>query len=223
LLTVDCSLEGTAEVAYEVRNVAKVYVATEESPPGEGLAYDLWLSALKASGKNPCDLGNSILSTFISQPLYQNDVKQSELTMSLTDLTQMQNVATMLDAFGLSLKSHVVDSGSTIGNIRDSTQAFEFSDYKDLFDFANRIRIAPVPADLQTAATNLQLAMVAASNGAILASVHGTDRNNTHAHATGLSIHFPRPGQLESEYDTLAISQSGAAPNWDQFLKAQTR
>ena len=84
MLIIDCSLEGTAEVAYEVRNTAKVYVATEESPPGEGLAYDLWLAALKSSGINPCNLGNSILSTFISQPLYQNDLKQSELTMSMT-------------------------------------------------------------------------------------------------------------------------------------------
>ena len=117
----------------------------------------------------------------------------------------------------------MLDAGAQIANARDSSQEFEFTDYKDLYDFANRIRTASVPADLQQAATNLQVAMVSASSGAVLASVHGTDRSNTHARATGLSIHFPGPGQLEPEYDTLAISKPGAAPNWDLFLKSQTR
>ncbi len=223
MLIIDCSLEGTAEVAYEVRNAARTLVASEESPPGEGLAYADWLAALKTSGKNPCDLGGSILSTFINQSIYQDNVHQSQLTLSLTDLTQMQAVANALDTFASSLKTHVVDSATQIATARDNTQQFEFSDYKDLYDFADRIRTASAPADLKNAATNLELALVSTSTGGTLASVHGHDSSNTHARATGLSIHFPLPGQLESEYDTLAISKSGAAPNWDQFLRLVTR
>lgn len=223
LLIIDCSLEGTTEVAYEVRNVARAFVATEESPPAEGLAYDGWLAALKAGGQNPCFVGDNILNTFVNQSIYQNDTKQSQITLSLIDLTQMQSLIQALNAFGASLRNHLGDSGTLIARARDTSQEYEYTDYKDLYDFANRIRTATVPADLQTAAYNVQAALVSASGGAVLASVHGSDTAGTQARSTGLSIHFPLPGQLESEYATLAISQSGAAPNWNLFLQSQTQ
>ena len=223
ILIIDCSLEGTAEVAFECRNVARVYVATEESPPGQGLAYDLWLTALKASGKNPCDLGNSIVSTFISQPAYVSDFFQSELTMSMTDLTALQNVISALDAFGIKLRAHRVDSAAIIASARDTSQTFDFSDYKDLYDFADHIRTSGAPAELKQSAMDLETAMVSSTTGSILASQHGNDRASTHGRATGLTIHFPLPGQLESEYATLAISQPGAAPNWGLFLQTQVQ
>ena len=223
LLIIDCSLEAAVEVAYQVRNVARALVASEESPPHEGLIYDAWLTALKNSGVNSCDLGNSILSTFLNASIYQNSTKQAELTMSLTDLSQMQNVIVTLDAFGSSLYSHRADSASAIATARNNAQFYAYSDYKDLYDFANRIRTASVPSDLQTAALNLQTSMVSTSNGAVLASVRGNDSAGTQAHSTGLSVHIPLAGQLESEYATLAISQTGAAPNWRLFLANQTQ
>ncbi|MEP6754092.1 MAG: hypothetical protein ABJA67_01220, partial [Chthonomonadales bacterium] len=64
--------------------------------------------------------------------------------------------------------------------------------------------------------------LVGSTAGAVLNSQHGSDRANTHGRATGLTIHFPQPRQLESEYATLAISQPGAAPNWGLFLSSQT-
>ena len=66
LLVFDCSLEMMAEVAYEVRNSARVMIGSEESPPGAGYPYDAWLTALKSTGTDPCNLSSSILTTFLS-------------------------------------------------------------------------------------------------------------------------------------------------------------
>ncbi len=227
IITVDCSLEGSTEVAYQLRNSARVYTGSEESPPGQGLAYDSWLSALKTGGANPCAVGNSIISTFINSPLYAGDAGyQQSLTNSMIDLTQLQNTILALDAFGASLYSHLNSSAAVIAAARDNSQQYDvpyYSDYKDLYDFANRIRTSSVPADLQTAALNLQTALASSSSGSILASAHGN--STVQAGSTGLSIYCPSPvtSGYDSEYNSLAISQSGAAPNWALFVQSQVQ
>ena len=44
VLIFDASLEQMAEVAYQDRNLARVQVGSEESPPGTGYPYDKWLT-----------------------------------------------------------------------------------------------------------------------------------------------------------------------------------
>src|SRR5579871_7001145 len=88
MIIIDCSLEAQTEVAYEVRNSARVMVGSEESPPGAGYPYDAWLNAVKASGLNPCDVGKSIDTTFVKQ----YGTSQTDVTQSVIDLSRMQNV-----------------------------------------------------------------------------------------------------------------------------------
>jgi hypothetical protein len=234
VITVDCSLEGTTEVAYQLSSSARVYTGSEESPPGQGLAYDAWLAALKAGGANPCAVGSSIVSTFVNSPLYAgNATYQQSLTNSMIDLTQMQNLITALNAFGASLLQYEPTFAAQIASARDTAQQYDlpyYADYKDLYDFADNIRTASVPTALQTAASNLETAMVSATSGAILASAHGT--GTVQQFSTGLSIYCPSPvantsgysgGPPSTEYFQLAISQTSAAPQWYAFLQAQTQ
>ena len=127
MLIVDCSLEMMAEVAYEVRNSARIMVGSEESPPGAGYPYDVWLSALKASGTDPCNVGNSVLTTFIAA--YPSE---SDITQAVVDLSKMSTVATSLDAFGNSLLAHVSDQTTVIANARANAQSYAYPENKDL-------------------------------------------------------------------------------------------
>ncbi len=220
LLAIDCSLQCTAEVAYQVRNTARVMVASEESPPGAGYPYDTWLNDLKNGGANPCAAGESLLTDTVNNyPGYAN------ITQSMIDLSQMGNVAQAVNSFGASLLSHVSDQTSLIYNARFNAQYFEFPEYKDLYDFADLIRTSSgVPADLQNAAYNVENSLTG-TNGAVMAFVHGTGGDTL---SSGMSIYLPGPSEPSSVdtsvgydpvYSSLGLAQD--APQWPAFLQAE--
>jgi hypothetical protein len=210
MLIVDCSLEMMAEVAYEVRSSARVMVGSEESPPGAGYAYDVWLTALKSSGTDPCNVGNSILTSFIAAYPQATDI-----TQSVVDLSKMPAVATALEAFGASLLAHVSDQASVIANARNNAQSYAFPENKDLYHYADLIRTTTTATDLQQAAFNLE-ATLRGKGAAIIYQGHGSVAQ---ANSFGMAVYVPEPNTYLSTYNTLALTHS--APHWAQFLQNQ--
>ncbi len=215
MLIIDCSLEQMAEVAYEVRNSARVMVGSEESPPGAGYPYDAWLNAVKASGLNPCDVGNSIVTTFVKQ----YGTSQTDVTQSVIDLSRMQNVAAQLNAFATTLLLHIGDQATVIQNARTNCQHYvaPYDANKDLYDFADQIKTTTTKADLRSAATAVEAALTG-NGGAILYNGHG---NSGQAGSHGQAIYLPNPGSFDSRYNTLALT--AAAQNWQRFITRQTQ
>ena len=222
MVVIDCSLEGTTEVAYDLRNSARIFVGTEESPPGAGYPYDAWLAYLQANTAGPCDSGNNLINDTIA--VYPNE---TNITQSMTDLSKMDAVASALNAFGNSLRNHVGDQTSLIQTARQNAQYFDFPEYKDLYHFADLIRTsASVPNDLATAAANVETSLWG-TNGAILISQHG-QAGGQEAKASGLSVFLPGP-QTQSmvdgttgydpQYANLGIAK--VVPNWIAFLQSQ--
>jgi hypothetical protein len=210
MLIVDCSLEMMAEVAYEVRNNARVMVGSEESPPGAGYVYDQWLKALKSSGTDPCNVGDSILTTFIAAYPQATDI-----TQAVVDLSKMTTVATALDAFGSSLLAHASDQATVIANARNNAQSYAFPENKDLYHYADLIRTTTTAADLQKAAFNLE-ASLRGKGAAIIYQGHGS---LAQANSFGMAVYVPEPTTFLATYNTLALTH--AAPHWAQFLQAQ--
>ena len=223
-LVIDCSLQGTTEVAYDVRNLARVYIGSEESPPGAGYPYHTWLNFLKASVANPCTSGQTLINATIAQ--YPTE---SNVTQSMIDLTKMNSVASALNTFGGVLSDNTVSGVTWIKQARQNSQIFEFFEYKDLYHFADLIRQTNgIPSNVSQAAANLQTALTG-TNGAILLSSHGsaTDGNGfNEAFASGLSIFLPGPQTPSSvngttgfdpQWNTLGLAK--AAPNWATFLQ----
>ncbi len=208
-LVFDCSLEMMAEVAYELKDTARVFVGSEESPPGAGYPYDAWLSALKTSGVDPCNLSNSIFTTFIQA--YPN---ASDITQSVIDLSKMASVATALDSFGSVLKAHVTDQQSVITNARNGAQSYAYPDNKDLYHFADLIRTTTTASDLQQAAFNVE-ASLRGTGKAVIYSGHGPSQTNSF----GMAIYVPAPADYLTTYSNLALTRT--APHWSQFLQAQ--
>lgn len=225
-LIIDCSLQGATEMAYEVRASARVFVGSEESPPGTGYPYDVWLAFLRNNVASPCDAGRNLINDTIAEYPTAPDI-----TQSMTDLTKMDAVATALNAFGGSLKADVRAQPAVIKTARQASQFFELIEYKDLYDFANNIRKASgVPSDLVQTAADLQTSLLG-PNGAILASSRGAGHDTTGAgedRASGLSIFLPGPETqggvdgtvgFDPAWNQLALAK--AAPNWAGFLQLQ--
>jgi Clostripain family len=225
-IIVDCSLQGTTEMAYELRNRARVYVGSEESPPGLGYPYDVWLNYIQTNQVGPCDIGANLISdTMAAYPSSTN------ITQSMTDLTKMAAVGTALNAFGVQLSNNAISMSAQLKTDRQAAQYFEFPEYKDLYDFADIIRRdSTLPAALQTAAGNVESSLLG-SNGAILMSAHSTLADYTgfsESLACGLSIFLPGPLEQSSvdnttgfdpAWNTLALGS--AAPGWATFLSSQ--
>ncbi len=206
LVVFDASLMQMTEVAYEIRNSASFVVGSEESPPGEGYVYNTFLSDLVANpSMTPQQLGAFIVSRTLESYGSSNNLTQSEI-----DLSKMQAVADALNTFGNSLKAHVGDSASAMTNARNNAQSYAYPDNKDLWDYANIIRLGTSAADLKTAATGVQAAIEAAA----ILEKHGTINGNSH----GLAIYVPQALNYRGTYTNLALSR---ATSWGSWLQAQ--
>ncbi len=222
-LIVDCSLQGTTEMAYDARNLAKVYIGSEESPPGSGYPYDVWLNFLQTSVANPCSSGKSLIdATIAAYPTGTN------ITQSMIDLTKMNTVAANLNTFGAKLFANVNNGANWIRQARQASQYFEFLEYKDLYHFANNVRtISGVPSDVVRSAADLETSLLG-TDGAILVQAHSTRADGTgfsESFANGLSIFLPGPLTQSSVNNTVGydpqwgnLGLAKAAPNWANFL-----
>ena len=217
VLIFDASLEQMMEVAYQNRKLARVQVGSEESPPGNGYPYDKWLTDLKNSGKNPCDLSSSIVTEFVNAYTGQTGITQSYL-----DLSKMDTVRASLEAFGAALLPHVTDQASVIAGARTNAVHYGegaslYEGFIDLYGFADNIANTTSQSDMRTAANNLKATLVGTS-GAILQNGRGSsDEANSH----GLSVYIPIPGDFLTAYSNLSLASD--APHWQSFLKSQTQ
>lgn len=240
-LIVDCSLESMLEVAYEVKNSARIFVGSEESPPSTGYPYNEWIDDLKKSGNDSCTVGANIVKRFINfYPNEKYDI-DTNVTQAVIDLHKMDAVASAVNTFGQALLNHVSDQTAVIRGARRAAHHYGGSDYaenKDLYDYAGLILSgytgvdefgAPISflgttaSDLRSAAQAVQDALVGGS-GAVLANGVGPTQSNSH----GLAIYVPDPGMNSdtnpygylSTYANLQLAKVGA-PRWAQFIQAQ--
>lgn len=89
----DACLMAMCEVAYEMRNLADVMVASEESEPGAGWPYNTILADLTANpSMNSAELGTVIVDRYYAS--YSNNYTQSAI-----DLNQMDNLAAVVGQF----------------------------------------------------------------------------------------------------------------------------
>ena len=240
-LIVDCSLESMVEVAYEVRNSARIFVGSEESPPSTGYPYNEWITDLKANQNDPCTVGASIVKRFIN--FYPNAKYQFDdnVTQAVLDMHKMDAVASALNTFGQALLTHVSDQTAVIRGARRTAHHYGdpyYTENKDLYDYAGLILngytgtdaygnaisfTGATAADLRSAAQAVQAALVGTS-GAVLTNGVGTSQSNSH----GLAIYVPEPGVNSdsnpsgyvSTYANLQLAKVGA-PKWAQFIQAQ--
>jgi hypothetical protein len=219
MVVFDASLLQQMEVDYEIRNSTSFIVGSEESPPGRGYIYNTYLNDLVANpAMTPQQFGSQIVHRTIDQyAQFDTDpVDLADLTQSEIDTSKLQNLADKLNAFAVSLIAHKTDAAAVESAARTAAKNYGvaegYADYKDLWDYAGRIKNGGAPADLAQAATNVQTAL----SSAVLTEAHA----NAEAGSHGLTIDVPDPGQFVSSYVNLAFAKGTQWPAW---LQSQTR
>jgi hypothetical protein len=212
MVVFDASLMQMTEVAYEIRSVTGVVVGSEESPPGFGYPYQILLADLAANpNMTAAQFGKDIVDQTLTY--YTNNPSLNpnhDNTQSAVDTSKLGALATSMTTFANSLLAHASDSRSQLASARDSAENYDpnagYGDFKDLYDYADMVKNKVTPADLKTAAGNVQQALQAA----LIDNQHGPNHPRSH----GLTIYVPTVANYQSNYPNLAFAHNTTWPQW---------
>jgi len=202
LVGFDACLMGMTEVAYEIKDLANVMVASEASEPGDGWPYDTIIADLSASPiMNATDLGATIVNRY-----GESYGTASETTQSAIDLSIMDTLASYINDLAVAMDSNK----SEITAARAGSQEYDYPENIDLYHFADLLYIESSDPDIQTTASDVMTAV----EFAVIAEFHGTWLPNSH----GLAIYFPETeAAFDNDYNG-SIIDFPADTQWDEFL-----
>lgn len=104
----DCCLMATVDVADAFEGAAHYLLASEEVIPGGGWNYDAIGRALENDPDISAEeLGRQIIDGYFSKYITDEDDETNTLTISLTDLTKIEQLAEAYEEFGTDLVSSV--------------------------------------------------------------------------------------------------------------------
>jgi len=211
LLGFDACLMATYEVASTLAPLADRLLASQELEPGHGWDYSSFAMVGDNGGATVDELGSAIIAGFEAQAVDQED--ESEITLSLTDLTKMPAVDAALADFTGQLIDRVDGVAPVVGKTLAQTLGFGKSPDPDSDSFMTDLGIlaGEIGVDALDVSDEAD-ALVRAINDAVVDKVDGQATQG----ATGLSIYFPpQPEYYVQDYDE--ITTDG---NWGAFLTA---
>jgi len=233
LVFADSCLMAMLEDAYQIRNYADMYVASENllwiPVPGSRNPYVDYVSSIDVS-TSPRDLARAIV-THYSAWLDDRYPNRFGYTLSAVDLGQIDGVVTSVDNLALALKSQIGTYSSGLAAARQATQKFDSDnkglnsnyiinssdEYIDLYDFAQEVRTQISDITIQNSAQ----AVINAVNGYVITSTArpGNERypypslNREKVH--GVSIFFPK-GDFRRSFYTGINLDFAAGSAWGQ-------
>ena len=210
ILGYDACLMAMLENAYQVRNLARYMVGSEETEPGDGWAYDLILSDLVANpDQSAADLAKTIVKKYDEFYRLKSNATQ---TQSAMDLSRIEAVVTALNSFTDAI---IADnsSWSAVDQAISLTEYFNEHQHLDLYDFASELKSQARNATIQNAATNLL------NNLSTFVIEYYSESD--HADARGISIYFPPKEAFDPRYTAFATHLDFPSNcKWDEFLEA---
>ena len=197
ILGIDACEMSVIEAAYEFRNAADIFVASQEVVSVYGWDYKDLLSRLVNNPRmTPVELARAMVESFKNyyantSPPYDQTIVALALNMKYASdgASDIGTLARKVDDLALSLSALMADSGTRaaalerITNSRTAVQEFDYI-YVDLVDFSLLIDGDDSPVELEF-------------NKILLDEYHGSERPNAH----GLSIVFFDRSSPFDDYD----------------------
>lgn len=215
LLGMDACLMSNLEVAYEVRDHARVIVASEDTEPGGGWPYDVVARAFaEAPQATTAALAARIVAAY--GPAHAAAGPRARLTQSALDSARLGELSAPLDALADAGLASLAARAPEIWAAQRRALRFCQDTLWDLRDFAERLAATSADPVLTAAATQVA-ARLAVGSGPLLAAMHrgpGLER------CGGLSVYLPALQDVSPFYAELAFA---AAHRWPAFLAAYRR
>ena len=215
VLGFDACFMGMFEIVYQLRNQAKVVVASQHLEPARGWDYRRILEELDVSG-TAVNMGKKFIA-FHDE--YHNGKEKAEITQSALDTSVIDEVSKNLDKFSEVLrkelkKNDVLQNRKELEIALENSQFFARTDYVDLVDFINKVK------------NRFELEVLLPYADELLASLKALIIANHNIggfmkEANGISIYFPYENRPCEEtflmYEKLDFSLEHS--NWIGLLK----
>jgi hypothetical protein len=216
VLSFDACLMATAEVAFELRNAAKVMVASEDESFALGMNYDVTLAALaKQPNVDPLAMSREMV--------LRANRKGSDLrlpTISAIDLSKAGNVAGAVDQLAVALLKALPRQKQAIMMSLTAVKAFYVAgpdksdfDHRDLHEVVTQLKARVQDPGVQAACAAVQGTLFNRGGVVVMSRSANTEGKVTR----GLSIYLPTNGNLDPVYADTAFAK---ATHWDEFLAA---
>lgn len=208
IIAFDACYMQQIEIAYELRNAAKYMVGSAGPEPSTGFSYGRFLSRISGSSE-AVDVGKALVDSY-SEEYAGFGVS----TLSLIDLSQMNNVASACNKFASIVLMNRLTWTPYINSAYTATP-----DYSLLTTAKQRYLIDPVFfADTCADKVGVSLATYAANlKSAIqLAVIHETHSSSIQS-SCGLSIYLPVNHLYDTDYQYLSFAKD---TYWDSLAAA---
>ena len=210
LISWDASLMQMLEVAYEIKDNADFIIGSEESPPAEGLPYDLVFAPFRDNpNSTPKNLSKSFVDGMLAVPAYNT----KKITQSVLDTSKLQALAAAVSTLGTELKNNAGSLTAAIQLARNTSQSYSPSSqrvYRDLKDICLKIEANTSIVSV----LNATAAVKTAVNDAMVWEGHNANSINS----TGISIDFSPGSTFASTSSDYALMKLAIATQWNEYL-----
>jgi len=204
----DACLMQTAEVVYELRGSADYVVGSQETTPGSGYNYEVFLNALAANPADSFAAAQAIMKGF--SEFYYGTQKMS-VTMSIVRPAAAVELAAAMDKFAGAVLASPADM-KLYHEKKWGLRSFDDEDARDLYQLMQLYYDNSGNPAVKTAA--LEVISVLAQRVVLRNDALGYKSKN----ANGLSVYFPLfHMNYKPRYEYLNFSK---ATRWDEMVKA---
>jgi hypothetical protein len=210
MISWDASLMQMLEVAYEIKDNCDYIIGSEESPPAEGLPYDLVFAPFRDTpDASPKTLSKSFVDGMLAVSAYNS----KKITQSVIDTSKLPALANAVSTLGTELKNNAGSLTSLIQSTRVNTQAYSPTAsrvYRDLKDICVKIEAGTsIPSVLSA---------TSAVKTAISDAVVWEGHNSNSANSAGISIDFSAGSTFASSASDYQLMKLAIATQWDEYL-----
>jgi hypothetical protein len=203
----DCCQMAMTEMAFALQGRADVFVASQDNEPGDGWAYDRVLARLAGTP----NMGAAQLATTIVDTYAAAYAGQQGITLSATDLAQLDGIEGALDRFVDAARGATGADRAALASAATATLRFPSgggAPWRDLIDFMEEVETRSASPVVDAAARGVAEAV----RGAVFAHA------GTVPEAGGLSVNLPVGSEpIQSDY-TAANYDFLAKVDWNTVL-----
>ncbi|MFP5503763.1 MAG: clostripain-related cysteine peptidase, partial [Candidatus Sericytochromatia bacterium] len=216
VVSFDACLMATAEVAYEIKDSAKIMVASEDSSYALGMNYDQTLAALASKPNTDAD---DLARDLVLRSQRKGKIK-ALYTISALDLSRAEVTTKAVDQLSRALIKALPANRKAIMMSLAAVKPFyvagpDKSDFnhRDLNEVADQLRQRVPDRDVVNACLAVKKTLFN-RGGLVLLSRATSEQNGV---ARGVSIYLPTDGKVDPIYKSTAFAK---ATQWDEFLAA---
>jgi hypothetical protein len=218
-IALDACLEAQLEIMKTLAPYAHYAIASEQTIPGAGYNYVRPMGALVSNPDiTAVEFGQAAIDGYIEFYSALNEPAWGDYNLSLIDLSQVDNVIAAVDAFSAAVQANPEAHIGVIGDARNNTQFFggETPDEADSISSVDLMHFMALMIQLSP-----DDSVKAAAQGVIDAAQKMVlyHKQVGLPGANGLTIFFPRNGDVYNDYGSLYPQEvSTSMAGWQTFL-----